>query len=64
MEKRIGKVCPRCGSTELKAWTELDVEAKDMLARLGLTEKDDAELKKHRFCNRCWYKSRADQEIA
>ncbi len=63
MEERIGKICPRCGSAELKTWAELDVQVKDILERLGLAE-EGAEIKKHRFCTRCWYKARTDQEFA
>jgi hypothetical protein len=50
------KICPKCRSTKLKSWNELNDEQKFLVERLPLSaEFSPEQRKKHRFCERCWF---------
>jgi len=52
----LTNICPRCGSSGLKRWDELDDEQKFLVERLpGSADSQPKERKKHRFCVRCWF---------
>ena len=50
------KICPKCGSLNIRTWTELTDEQKFLVERLPMSAEYPLEArKKHRFCTRCWF---------
>ena len=48
--------CSKCLFPKLKNWNELTSEQKMLAERLPASaEYTEAERKKHRFCERCWF---------
>lgn len=49
-------ICPRCGSSKMKSWSELSDEQKFLVERLPKNVEYSSETrKKHRFCTQCWF---------
>lgn len=59
MNDRLNIKCPRCGEGQLKTWSELGDEEREVVLRLpGSAEYAAAERQSsHRWCVRCWHES-------
>lgn len=51
------KTCPRCGQSQLRAWSELDDEQREVVRRLPASADFtlDERAARHRWCIRCWH---------
>ena len=56
MRNYVSENCQNCGSITFKQWRDLTDDEKFIVKKiLGNKVISDGELKKHRFCGRCFY---------
>jgi hypothetical protein len=55
--------CPRCGGPNLRDWSELNEEEKEVVKRLPSSAEYSREERRrtHRWCTRCWFESKGDE---
>jgi ribosomal protein S27AE len=55
--------CPRCGTSQLRAWNELSDEDREVVKRLPASADYSLEERQalHRWCPRCWYEGTSGQ---
>lgn len=59
------KRCPRCGEGQIKSWSELTDEEREVVKRLPSTAGyEAAEMETMaQWCTRCWYQSVGDETV-
>ena len=66
MNKGLNNQCPRCGEGQLKPWSELSDDEREVVKRLpGSADYSDLERQSgHCWCTRCWHESTRDEQEA
>lgn len=60
------KLCPRCGTERLRAWSELSEEEREVVRRLPASAdySFDERKARHYWCIRCWHETTGGAELA
>ena len=56
--------CPRCDGPQLRNWSELKDEEKEVVKRLPASAEYSLQERKqtNRWCTRCWFEEKRDEE--
>ena len=65
MDREFGKQCPRCGAGQLRGWSELNDEEREVVKRLPASADYSIEERflGNRWCTRCWYEDKGDLPV-
>jgi len=58
-EMTTGNECPRCGERQMRSWSELSEDEREVVKRLPASADYSLEERqtRHRWCTRCWYEA-------